>query len=83
MPVLQEVWARKVSGSFATERASARELRQEIARGFWEWYSENEDMVLVRRKVLIIPVVVRVRDLHDLFVTLFGLAPAAEGLRSP
>lgn len=39
---------------------------------FWGWYLRHTDDVIVKRKILFFSVTIRVRDLHALFVQLFG-----------
>lgn len=42
---------------------------------FWEWYHNHRDTVLLKRKVFLFSVTIRVRDLYELFVQLFGDEP--------
>ncbi len=78
MAVLQEV-AITVPGSGAAGPVTdaVREvIRGELARHFWRWYEQHREDVLLRRTVVIFKVTIRVRDLRDLFVMLFGAEPA-------
>jgi hypothetical protein len=38
---------------------------------FWDWFNAHRDDVVIRRKVLVVSVVVRVRDLEPLFRKIF------------
>lgn len=42
--------------------------RLEVKRLFWMWYHQNQDAVVLKRWFFSI----RVKDLHSLFVRLFG-----------
>lgn len=42
---------------------------------FWMWYHDHANDTIIKRKILIISVNIRVRDLYSLFVQLFGPEP--------
>lgn len=42
---------------------------------FWGWYLRHQDDIIIRRKILFLAIKIRVRDLHPLFVQLFGPEP--------
>ena len=42
---------------------------------FWDWYFRHANDMILKRKILIFSVTIRVRDLHVLFVQLFGPEP--------
>ena len=46
-----------------------------IAPFFWQWYHNHANDLILKRKVLILKITIRVRDLHPLFVQLFGPEP--------
>jgi hypothetical protein len=50
-------------------------IREAIAAQAWGWWYVHQDDVIVSRKVLFWTVSIRVRDLHGLFVRLFGEQP--------
>jgi hypothetical protein len=39
---------------------------------FWTWYKKHLDDVVLKRKILILTLNIRVRDIRPLFVMLFG-----------
>lgn len=43
---------------------------------FWGWFLRHSDDVIIKRKILFFSVTIRVRDLHALFVQLFGPEPS-------
>ena len=47
---------------------------------FWGWYHDHANDMIVKRKILVFSVTIRVRDLHPLFVQLFGPEPATPGI---
>lgn len=47
-----------------------------LAPFFWKWYHRHANDMILKRKILIFSVTIRVRDLHPLFVQLFGPEPA-------
>jgi len=49
-----------------------------LAYHFWRWFQRNDSMVILSTRVLrIVPIRVRVKDLHFLFESLFGPEPFA------
>lgn len=51
------------------------ELSPFIAKFFWEWYNEHGQAILLRTGFLFIHFTIRVKDLHNLFESLFGPEP--------
>lgn len=47
-------------------------IKEAIARQAWGWYDVHKDDVILSRKILFFAVNIHVRDLHGLFVRLFG-----------
>lgn len=54
------------------EEISIDGVRAALAQYAWQWWYAHQEDVLVRRKILWITVAIRVRDLHGLFIKLFG-----------
>ncbi len=46
-----------------------------VSQVFWRWYDANKDFVVTTISIWIIKKKIYVRDLHSLFVILFGPAP--------
>lgn len=47
-----------------------------LALVFWEWYEAHKDDTIIKRKVIIFSLTIKVKDLRELFVMLFGNPPA-------
>lgn len=66
----------KSSTAFSIAPDSLQEqIRARLAREFWFYYRTRADEVIVRRRIALWTVVVRVRDLREVFVALFGPEP--------
>jgi len=46
-----------------------------IAPFFWQWYHDHAGDMILKRKILVLRITIRVRDLYPLFVQLFGPEP--------
>jgi len=46
-----------------------------LAPFFWQWYHDHANDKIVKRKILFLRLTILVRDLHPLFVQLFGPEP--------
>lgn len=62
-----------VSVPMGAQDISIDDIKAAIARQAWGWYYANQDDVIFSRRILgFWPVTIRVRDLHPLFIRLFG-----------
>jgi hypothetical protein len=50
-------------------------IPEEYRRAFWTWYEAHQDAVMLRKRLLVFPVTVRVRDLRTVFGAVFGVPP--------
>jgi len=53
-----------------------------IAPFFWQWYHDHANDMIVKKKILVLRITIRVRDLYFLFVQLFGPEPESRAVIS-
>lgn len=47
-----------------------------LGKFFWKWYYLNRNDTILKKKIVVFNVTIKVKDLHHLFVALFGTPPA-------
>lgn len=55
---------------------AVKEIRKELAFLFWGWYALHQDNKVIKVKIWFISRQIRLRDLRDVFVMIFGESQA-------